>query len=45
MESEEQLRKILQDMQNETSTVRGDEFGLFDYHDFNFYYFRNIIRK
>ena len=32
-ESEEQLRKILQEMQSETSTVRGDEFGLFDYHD------------
>ena len=32
-ESEEQLRKILQEMQNEAQNVRGDEFGLFDYHD------------
>jgi phosphoribulokinase len=33
MESEEQLRKILQEMQQETASVRGDEFGLFDYND------------
>jgi len=33
MESEEQLRKILQEMQQETASVTGDEFGLFDYND------------
>ena len=33
MESEEQLRKILQEMQQETAHVTGDEFGLFDYND------------
>jgi len=33
MESEEQLRKILQEMQQETASVRGDEFGLFDYNN------------
>ena len=32
-ESEEQLRKILQEMQQETASVTGDEFGLFDYND------------
>ena len=33
MESEEQLRKILLEMQQETASVTGDEFGLFDYND------------
>ena len=33
MENEEQLRKILQEMQQETASVTGDEFGLFDYND------------
>ena len=33
MESEEQLRKILQEMQQETASVTGNEFGLFDYND------------
>ena len=33
MESEEQLRKILKEMQQETASVTGDEFGLFDYND------------
>ena len=32
-ESEEQLRKILREMQQETASVTGDEFGLFDYND------------
>mgnify|MGYP001012895534 CR=1 FL=1 len=32
-ENEEQLRKILQEMQQETASVTGDEFGLFDYND------------
>ena len=32
-ESEEQLRKILQEMQQETASVTGDEFGLFVYND------------
>ena len=32
-ESEEQLRRILQEMQQETASVTGDEFGLFDYND------------
>ena len=33
MENEEQLRKLLAEMQQETSSVKGDEFGLFDYND------------
>ena len=33
MESEEQLKELLQEMQQETDSVRGDEFGLFDYND------------
>ena len=32
-ESEEQLREILREMQQETASVTGDEFGLFDYND------------
>jgi len=32
-ESEEQLQKLLAEMQRETASVRGDEFGLFDYND------------
>ena len=31
MESEEQLKELLQEMQQETESVRGDEFGLFDW--------------
>ena len=33
MENEEQLREILREMQQETASVTGDEFGLFDYND------------
>ena len=33
MESEEQLKELLLEMQQETESVRGDEFGLFDYND------------
>ena len=33
MENEERLRKLLAEMQQETQSVRGDEFGLFDYND------------
>lgn len=32
-ENEEQLREILREMQQETASVTGDEFGLFDYND------------
>ena len=32
-ESEEQLNKLLAEMREETQSVRGDEFGLFDYND------------
>ena len=32
-ENEEQLNKLLAEMQRETQSVRGDEFGLFDYND------------
>ena len=31
--NEKQLTSLLEEMKNETSTVRGDEFGIFDYQD------------
>ena len=31
--NEKQLTSLLEEMKNETSTVRGDEFGIFDYND------------
>ena len=31
--NEKQLTSLLEEMKHETSTVRGDEFGIFDYND------------
>ena len=31
--NEKQLTSLIEEMKNETSTVRGDEFGIFDYND------------
>jgi hypothetical protein len=33
MENEEQLQKLLSEMKTEVSSLRGDEFGIFDYNE------------
>jgi len=33
METEKNIEKIILEMRNETASMRGDEFGIFDYQD------------
>ena len=33
METEKNIEKIILEMRNETASLRGDEFGIFDYQD------------